>query len=153
MSTIIVGTPVTAGLGDLFTKHGLSKKTVVLFDKHTRNLFGDELLETLRHEGFQLIELVVPAREASKSFSVAYRLFGTMIEGNVDRSWNLLAIGGVAIESGGAGCHVELKNIKLHSETLELGDVIRITPKLSAMVTGMPKKISDNKVFPITIKK
>ena len=97
MSTIIVGTPVTAGLGDLFTKHGLSKKTVVLFDKHTRNLFGDELLETLRHEGFQFIELVVPAREASKSFSVAYRLFGSMIEGNVDRSWNLLAIGGGVI--------------------------------------------------------
>lgn len=94
MSTIIVGTPVTAGLGELFKSHGLSRKTVVLFDEHTRRLFGDGLLGTLRSEGFQYIELVVPAREASKSFGVANRLYGSMIEGDVDRSWNLLAVGG-----------------------------------------------------------
>ena len=94
MSTIIAGTPVTAGLGALFATHGLSKKTVVLFDEHTRKLYGDELLATLTHEGFLWRELVVPAREASKSFSAAYRLYGTMIEADVDRSWNLLAVGG-----------------------------------------------------------
>ena len=94
MSTIIAGTPVTAGLGALFATHGLSKKTVVLFDEHTRKLYGDELLATLTHEGFLWRELVVPAREASKSYTAAYRLYGTMIEADVDRSWNLLAVGG-----------------------------------------------------------
>ncbi len=94
MSTIIVGTPVTAGLGELFTTHGLSKKALVLFDENTRKLYGNELLKTLTHQGFQLKELVVPAREASKSFSAAYRLYGSMIEADVDRSWNLLAVGG-----------------------------------------------------------
>ncbi len=94
MSTILVGTPVIAGLGALFKTHGLSKKTVVLFDEHTRRLFGEELLKRLSDEGFQWIELVIPAREASKSFSVAYRLYGKMIEADVDRSWNLLAVGG-----------------------------------------------------------
>ena len=94
MSTIIIGTPVTAGLGVLFNTHSLSKKTVVLFDEHTRKLYGDELLKTLHHQGFQLKELVVPSREASKSFSAAYRLYGSMIEADVDRSWNLLAVGG-----------------------------------------------------------
>ncbi len=97
MSAIIVGTPVLAGVGELFKTHGLSKKTVVLFDEHTRHLFGDNLLNQLREEGFQLKELVVPAREASKSFSVAYRLYGRMIETDVDRSWNLLAVGGGVI--------------------------------------------------------
>ena len=97
MNTIIVGTPVVAGLGALFTTRGLSKKTVVLFDEHTRKLFGDSLLQTLRDEGFQYKELVVPAREASKSFSVAFRLYGSMIEADVDRSWNLLAVGGGVI--------------------------------------------------------
>ena len=97
MNTIIVGTPVVAGLGALFTTRGLSKKTVVLFDEHTRKLFGDSLLQTLHDEGFQYKELVVPAREASKSFSVAFRLYGSMIEADVDRSWNLLAVGGGVI--------------------------------------------------------
>lgn len=94
MSKIITGTPVTAGLGELFKAHGLSKKTVVLFDENTRSLYGEALLNTLNKEGFQWIELVVPAREASKSFSTAYRLYGRMIEADVDRSWNLLAVGG-----------------------------------------------------------
>ncbi len=78
----------------MFATHGMTKKTVVLFDEHTRKLYGDELLRTLTNEGFQYKELVVPAREASKSFSAAYRLYGTMIEADVDRSWNLLAVGG-----------------------------------------------------------
>jgi 3-dehydroquinate synthase len=94
VSTIIVGTPVVTGLGELFKAHGLSKKSVILFDEHTRTLFGDELLKRLHHEDFQFIELVVPAREASKSFSIAYKLYGSMIEADVDRSWNLMAVGG-----------------------------------------------------------
>ena len=94
MNTIIVGTPVTARLGELFKSHGLSKKTVLLFDQHTHHLFGESLLERLQEEGFQYRVLVVPAREASKSFSVAYRLYGQMIEADVDRSWNLLVVGG-----------------------------------------------------------
>ncbi|NTU45374.1 MAG: 3-dehydroquinate synthase [Chlorobiaceae bacterium] len=94
MSKIITGTPVTFGLGKLFKSHGLSRKTVVLFDANTRNLYGDRILKTLDEEGFQCIEMTVPAREASKSFNSAYRLFGKMIEADVDRSWNLLAVGG-----------------------------------------------------------
>ncbi len=94
MSTIITATPVTAGLGELFKRHALSNKTVVLFDEHTRKLFGEGILNTLHQEGFQVRELVVPAREASKSFNAAYRLYGKMIEGDVDRSWNILAVGG-----------------------------------------------------------
>ena len=93
-STIIVRTPVLTGLGALFTTHGLSKKSVVLFDENTRKLFGDAILSVLDHEGFQWKELVVPAREASKSFNAAYRLYGSMIEADVDRSWNLIAAGG-----------------------------------------------------------
>ena len=94
MSTIITGTPVTAGLGTLFKAHGLSVKTVVLFDDNTRKLYGEAIIKTLQEEGFHYKELVVPAREASKSFSAAYRLYGSMIEADVDRSWNLLAVGG-----------------------------------------------------------
>lgn len=66
----------------------------MLFDENTRKLYGDELLKTLTDQGFQWKELVVPAREASKSFSTAYRLYGRMIEADVDRSWNMLAVGG-----------------------------------------------------------
>ncbi|MEI8032952.1 MAG: 3-dehydroquinate synthase [Chlorobiaceae bacterium] len=94
MTTIITATPVTAGVGELFKAHGLAKKSVVLFDEHTRKLFGDGVLKTLHDEGFQVKELVVPAREASKSFSSAYKLYRQMIEADIDRSWNMIAAGG-----------------------------------------------------------
>jgi 3-dehydroquinate synthase len=94
VSTIIVETPVTQGLGKRFRAHGLELKTVVLFDEHTYELFGEGLLDTLRREGFRYTVLVVPAREASKSFTAAYKLYSKMIEADVDRSWNLLTCGG-----------------------------------------------------------
>ncbi len=94
MSTIIVDTPVIEQAVRLFNEHGLAKKTVVLFDENTRELFGKDILETLHGAGFSLLELIVPARETSKSFRTAIRLYGEMIEAEVDRSWNLLAVGG-----------------------------------------------------------
>ncbi|NTV21833.1 MAG: iron-containing alcohol dehydrogenase, partial [Chlorobium limicola] len=93
-STIIVNTPVLSGAGALYRKHGLTAKTVVIFDENTRNLFRDQVIATLEAEGFRLLELTVPARETSKSLNAAYRLYATMIEAGVDRSWNLLAVGG-----------------------------------------------------------
>lgn len=93
-STIIVKSPALSGSGELYRKHGLARKTVVLFDENTRKLFREQVIGTLSEEGFRLLELSVPARETSKSFRSAYRLYATMIEAGVDRSWNLLAVGG-----------------------------------------------------------
>lgn len=94
MSTIIVSTPVVRGLGKRFRAHGLKLKSVVLFDTNTRRLFGEEILRTLGEEGFSVLELTVPSRENSKSFSTAFKLYGRMIEAGVDRSWNLICVGG-----------------------------------------------------------
>ncbi|MBN1278395.1 MAG: 3-dehydroquinate synthase [Chlorobiaceae bacterium] len=93
-STIVVKTPVLSGVGTLYRKHGLTAKTVVIFDDNTKKLFRDQVISTLESEGFRLLELTVPARETSKSLNAAYRLYATMIEAGVDRSWNLLAVGG-----------------------------------------------------------
>ncbi len=94
MSEIIVRTPVYTQLEELFLKHNLTKKTVVLFDENTKELFGEDILKALKDQGFTVFELVIAARETSKSFRTAYRLYGELIEADVDRSWNLLAVGG-----------------------------------------------------------
>ncbi len=94
MSEIVISTPVIANLEQLFLKHNLTKKTVVLFDENTKELFGKEILTALEKQDFKWVELVIPARETSKSFRTAYRLYGELIKAEVDRSWNLLAVGG-----------------------------------------------------------
>lgn len=91
---IIVRTPVIDSIGEFYTATGLKKKTVVLFDENTRKLFGDTIIASMERQGFRTCELVVPARETSKSVSSAWKLYGEMIESDVDRSWNLLAVGG-----------------------------------------------------------
>jgi 3-dehydroquinate synthase len=93
-SHIIVRTPVIDSIGELYTTKGLGKKSVLLFDENTRKLFGDSIIESMHHQGFRTCELVVPARETSKSVTSAWKLYGQMIEAEVDRSWNLLCIGG-----------------------------------------------------------
>ncbi|NTU67361.1 MAG: 3-dehydroquinate synthase [Chlorobiaceae bacterium] len=93
-SHIVVKTPVLDAVGELYSAHGLDRKCVVLFDENTRRLFGEKVLASLHRQGFQTRELVVPARETSKSLSSAWKLYGTMIEADVDRSWNLLCVGG-----------------------------------------------------------
>ncbi len=93
-SHIVVNTPVVNSIGKLYEAHGLGRKCAVLFDTNTRKLFGDRVLSALRQQEFQTLELVVPARETSKSLSSAWNIYGRMIEAGVDRSWNLLAVGG-----------------------------------------------------------
>ncbi|NTV01670.1 MAG: 3-dehydroquinate synthase [Chlorobiaceae bacterium] len=93
-SHIVVRTPVIDAIGELYAAHGLARKCVLLFDGNTRRLFGDRILESLQRQGFQTRELVVPARETSKSLPSAWKLYGAMIEADVDRSWNLLCVGG-----------------------------------------------------------
>jgi 3-dehydroquinate synthase len=94
VSHIVVKTPVVDTLRELFQSRGLNRKTVVLFDENTNRLFGASLLSAMEQQGFRTRTLVVPARETSKSISAAYRLYGEMIECDIDRSWNLLAVGG-----------------------------------------------------------
>lgn len=93
-SHIVVKTPVVDSIGELYAARGLGKKCVLLFDEHTRELYGEAIVDSLHRQGFRTCELVVPARETSKSFSSAWKLFGRMIERDVDRSWNLLCVGG-----------------------------------------------------------
>jgi 3-dehydroquinate synthase len=93
-SHIVVKTPVIDELAGLYAASGLTLKTVVLFDENTRALFGDTILNAMRQQGFLVKELTVPARETSKSFATVYKLYGTMIKADIDRSWNVLAVGG-----------------------------------------------------------
>ena len=94
MSEIIVGKPVIADIERLFEKHNLKKKTVVLFDENTKALFGQQISQALEDQGFTFVETVVPAKETSKSLRTAWKLYGELIDAEVDRSWNLLAVGG-----------------------------------------------------------
>jgi 3-dehydroquinate synthase len=93
-SHIVVRTPVIESIAELYAIRGLGKKTVLLFDENTRKFYGDTILESMTRQGFQTREIVVPARETSKSISSAWRVYGEMINAEVDRSWNLLAVGG-----------------------------------------------------------
>ncbi|ACF12641.1 3-dehydroquinate synthase [Chloroherpeton thalassium ATCC 35110] len=93
-SKIVIETPAIAKIGNKFAELGRQKKVVVLYDKNTAGLFEKSISEQLEKDGFIFHNLIVPASEASKSFRMAYRLYGEMLEREVDRSWSVVAVGG-----------------------------------------------------------
>jgi 3-dehydroquinate synthase len=93
-SHIVVKTPVIDSIGELYDAHGLGRKCAVLFDSNTRKLFGDLIIGSLEKQGFRTCELTVPSRETSKSLASAWKLYGRMIESDIDRGWSLLCVGG-----------------------------------------------------------
>lgn len=94
MSHIVIETPAIDSLGKLFEEQKQAKKVAVLFDKNTEHLFKKLITASLKKQDFHVHTISVPASESSKSFGAAYKLYGDLIQANVDRSWSLVAVGG-----------------------------------------------------------
>jgi len=93
-SKIVIETPAIEQIGEKFAELGRQKKVVVLYDKTTAELFEKSISAQLEKDAFTFHNITVPASEASKSFRVAYKLYGEMLEQEVDRSWSVIAVGG-----------------------------------------------------------
>lgn len=94
MSKIVIETPAMEQLGGVYDQLGQSKKVVVFYDEHTAELFEKDISSQLSAQGFHFFNTIVKAAESSKSFETAFKLYGELIEANVDRSWSVIAVGG-----------------------------------------------------------
>lgn len=94
MSEIIIETPAIEQIGILYNKLGQGKKVAVFYDTHTAKLFEKDISQELNKQGFHFITIVIEAKESSKSFETAFKVYGDMIQANVDRSWSVIAVGG-----------------------------------------------------------
>jgi len=91
--SIIVGDRIINNLGDYFSFSAYSS-LILLTDKTTEKLYGQQVLEALKATGKRVLMLTFPAGERSKSLKQVERGYRFLIDNGVDRNALLCILGG-----------------------------------------------------------
>ena len=97
-----IGGGILAEAASYLGRCGLRGRLALLTHPRIDALYGRPLARRLRKAGYEVVPLVVPPTESSKSLRVAARVFDRLVDARFDRSCALLALGGgVAGDLGG----------------------------------------------------
>lgn len=93
---IYIGQGIIEQIGDLFSKHGISKGSpmLVVTDTHVAEHHLPQLLSLLEASGFKPISYTVAFGEKSKSLSVLEDIIGVALQAGLDRKSTVVALGG-----------------------------------------------------------
>lgn len=93
---ILIGSGLLAQAPQYFEQYGLTKKSplLIITDENVSPKYLSGLEQTLRTAGYTVVSAVVPSGETSKSISVYQDMMTVAIEGKLDRSSAILALGG-----------------------------------------------------------
>ena len=97
-----IGGGILADAASYLGRCGLRGRLALLTHPRIDALYGRPLARRLRKAGYEVVPLIVPPTESSKSLRVAARVFDRLVDARFDRSCALLALGGgVAGDLGG----------------------------------------------------
>lgn len=93
---IYIGQDLLGQAGAYFEQRGLSRKSphLIISDSNTAPLYLHKLTESLASAGYKTLSFVVEAGEKSKSLPVYEEVITAAIEGGLDRSSSIIALGG-----------------------------------------------------------
>lgn len=94
MNSYRVGDRVMHNLGNEMRSVGLNGRAFLISDENLRDPHGQDAMESLAQAGFGPELLVLPAGEPTKSFEVAQRIYEWLADQHVERSDNIVALGG-----------------------------------------------------------
>ena len=89
-----VGSGLLKGCGAAIRELIPSKDCTLVTDSNVAPLYAESVAESLKSAGFQTTTIIVPAGEASKSMGQTAKICDGMIEGGLDRTSLLVALGG-----------------------------------------------------------
>lgn len=99
---IVVGRGLIDRAGELAADRVRPGRCAVVGDTNICAIYGDRLMNALRHAGFQPVLIDFPAGESSKRLPTVERICDRMIAAGLDRRSSVFAIGGgVAGDVGG----------------------------------------------------
>ena len=97
-----IGGGILAEAAAYLGRCGLRGRLALLTHPRIDALYGRPLARRLRKAGYEVVPVIVPPTESSKSLRVAARVFDRLVDARFDRSCALLALGGgVAGDLGG----------------------------------------------------
>ena len=97
-----IGKGILADAAAYLDRCGLRGRLALLTHPRIDALYGRPLARRLRKAGYEVVPVIVPPTESSKSLRAAARVFDRLVDAGFDRSCALLALGGgVAGDLGG----------------------------------------------------
>jgi 3-dehydroquinate synthase len=90
---IVVGHGITSQIGDYVDLKRYST-IILLADSEAAKLYGDYIIRTLEKSGRQVLPVIIPSGEGSKSLSQLEKCYQLLAEHNIDRDGLLCALGG-----------------------------------------------------------
>ena len=92
---VVVGDGILSQLPDLLEESGgFRKRAALVTDSNVGPLYADAVAGPLRDAGYEIVEIVVPAGEASKSMEMVTDVCRRMLRAGLDRKSFLIALGG-----------------------------------------------------------
>lgn len=93
---IYIGEGLLNAAGELFTQHGISKKSplMIITDENVAQRHLEQLQANLKSAGFNVTSAAVKPGESSKSLLVLEHLIGQALEADLDRKSTIVALGG-----------------------------------------------------------
>jgi 3-dehydroquinate synthase len=92
--SILLGADLFDALGVMLWARGLRGGVAVISDSTVAPLYGDRVANSLAMSGFEPVLLRAPAGEASKTLDTASVLYEKLVEGGIERSGLIVALGG-----------------------------------------------------------
>lgn len=111
---VLVGRGLLPFAGRLLRESGLEGAVRLVADEAVHRLYGPELEERLRSDGFAVASFLVPSGETSKSLGMAARLYDWMIDLGTERRDLVLALGGGVVgDLAGFAAATLLRGVRL----------------------------------------
>ena len=96
-TTVLLGTGLLEAIGPLLRARGLRGTAALIGDSHVIEHHGQRVHQSLALSGFEVLPLRVPAGEDSKTLEMAGVLYEQLVQGGLERSGVIVALGGGVI--------------------------------------------------------
>lgn len=91
-----------------------SDRTLLVSDRNVYNLYGEQVLKTLKNENWQVVNHIIRPGESSKTLSLASRIYDAAVNAELDRNSPVIALGGGVVgDLGGFVAATYLRGVPL----------------------------------------
>jgi 3-dehydroquinate synthase len=92
--TITIGNTILKGIGDQLKSLNLSPKIAVVSNPTVFALYGEQVADSIREAGFDLLTVTIPDGEEHKNLATLQQIYNELLRYKLDRKSALVALGG-----------------------------------------------------------
>jgi shikimate kinase / 3-dehydroquinate synthase len=96
-NSVLLGTGLLESIGPVLRARGLRGTVALIGDSNVIEHHGDRVYQSLQLSGYEIVPLRVPAGEESKTLDMVGVLYEQLVQGGLERSGAIIALGGGVI--------------------------------------------------------